>query len=158
MLWRNTKECVVSENSCSKNFVNFQEKHPGEIVFLNKVAGYLTLTGNVLHGNLWNFQNSFHKKHPQIPASVISYCWKMFCQKILFKKYLIWFDIQWHVHPGIKCIAGVWRPFVMFILVCTWCVRFTSLRALFIWTSGNVTSIVWNTHTIILNKKFQGCG
>ena len=31
-----------------KNFVNFQEKHPGEIAFLNKVAGYLTLTGNVL--------------------------------------------------------------------------------------------------------------
>ena len=42
---------VVSENSCSKNFVNFQEKHPGEIAFLNKVTGYLTLTGNVL-GNL----------------------------------------------------------------------------------------------------------
>ena len=31
-----------------KNFVNFQEKHPREIAFLNKVAGYLTLTGNVL--------------------------------------------------------------------------------------------------------------
>ena len=39
MLWRNTKECVVSENSSSKIFVNFQEKHPGEIAFLNKVAG-----------------------------------------------------------------------------------------------------------------------
>ena len=25
--------------SCSKNFVNFQEKYPGEIAFLNKVAG-----------------------------------------------------------------------------------------------------------------------
>ena len=46
------KKCVVSENSCSKNFVNFQEKHSGEIAFLNKVAGYLTLTGNVLLGNL----------------------------------------------------------------------------------------------------------
>ena len=43
---------VVSENSCSKNFVNFQEKHPGETAFLNKVAGYLTLTGNILLGNL----------------------------------------------------------------------------------------------------------
>ena len=49
---RNTKECVVSENRCSKNFVNFQEKHLGEITFLNKVAGYLTLTGNVLLENL----------------------------------------------------------------------------------------------------------
>ena len=46
------KECVVSENSCSKNFVNFQEKHPGEIAFLNKVEGYLTPTGNVNLGNL----------------------------------------------------------------------------------------------------------
>ena len=51
MLSRNTKECVVSENSCSKNFVNFQGKHPSETV-LNKIAGYLTLTGNVLLGNL----------------------------------------------------------------------------------------------------------
>ena len=55
MLWRNTKECVVSENSYLKHFVNFQEKYSGEIAFLNKVAGYLTLTGNVLLGNLWNF-------------------------------------------------------------------------------------------------------
>ena len=71
MLWRNSKECVVSENSCSKNFVNFQEKHPGEIAFLNKVAGYLTLTGNVLLGNLWNFQESFHKNYPRMVASAI---------------------------------------------------------------------------------------
>ena len=27
------KECAVSENSCSKNFINFQEKHPHEITF-----------------------------------------------------------------------------------------------------------------------------
>ena len=53
--YEETKECVVSENSCSKNFVNFQEKHPGEIAFLNKVEGYLTLTENVLLGNLRNF-------------------------------------------------------------------------------------------------------
>ena len=35
-----------------KNFVDFQEKHLGEIAFLNKVTSYLTLTGNVLLGNL----------------------------------------------------------------------------------------------------------
>ena len=52
MLWRKTKECVVCENSCSEKFVNFQEKHPSAIALLNKVAGYLTLTGNVLLGNL----------------------------------------------------------------------------------------------------------
>ena len=49
---KNGNKYVVSENSCSKNFVHFLEKHPHEIAFLNKVAGYLTLTGNVLLGNL----------------------------------------------------------------------------------------------------------
>ena len=52
MLLRNTKECVLSENSCSKKFVNFQGKHPGEIAFLSKIEGYLTLTGNILLGSL----------------------------------------------------------------------------------------------------------
>ena len=28
-----TKECVVSENSCSKNFVNFHEEHPLKLLF-----------------------------------------------------------------------------------------------------------------------------
>ena len=65
----------ISENSCSKNFVNFQEKHPHEIAFLNKVVGYLRLTGNVLLENLWSFQNRFHKKHLRMLASAIS-CWK----------------------------------------------------------------------------------
>ena len=79
---------------------------------------------------------------------------KCFDQKIFFKKYLIRFDIQWHVLPGIKCITEIWRPFTMFILVCTWFVRFTSLRALFIWTSdNNVTSIVSITHTVIFSKQ-----
>ena len=77
---------VISENSCSKNFAHFPEKHPGEIAFLNKVAGYLTLTGNVLLGNLCNFKNSFHKKHLQMVASAISYHWKMFPPKYIFQK------------------------------------------------------------------------
>ena len=78
---------------------------------------------------------------------------KCFDQKIFFKKYLIRFDIQWHVLPGIKCITDVWRPFTMFILVCTWFVRFTSLCALFICTSGNVTSIVSITHIVIFSRQ-----
>ena len=78
---------------------------------------------------------------------------KCFDQKIFFKKYLIRFDIQWHVLPGIKCITEVWRPFMMFILVCTWFVWFTSPRALFIWTSSNVTSIVSITHTVIFSNQ-----
>ena len=112
MLWRNSKECVVSENSCSKNFINFQEKHPGEIAFLNKVAGYLTLTGNVLLGNLWNFQNSFHKKHPQMPASELVVTENV-STKIYFSKNIsfdfshLCFDIQWHVFPGIKFTTDV---------------------------------------------------
>ena len=44
----NCTKYVISENSCSKNFVHFQEQHPHGIAFLNKVAGYLTLTGHAL--------------------------------------------------------------------------------------------------------------
>ena len=62
--YEETQKNAVSENSCSKHFVNFQEKYPGEIAFLNKVAGYLTLTGNVLLGNYEIFRTGFHKKHP----------------------------------------------------------------------------------------------
>ena len=78
---------------------------------------------------------------------------KCFDQNIFFKKYLIRFDIQWHVHPWNKYITEVWRPFTMFILVFTWFVRFTSLRALFIWTNCNLTSIVSITHTVISSKQ-----
>ena len=42
---------------------------------------------------------------------------------------------------------------MMFILVFTWFVRFTSLRALFICTSDNVTSIVSITHTVIFSTQ-----
>ena len=73
---------------------------------------------------------------------------KCFDQKIFFKKYLIRFHIQWHVLPGIKCITEVWRPFTMFIFVCTWFVRFTSLRDFFIWENVYVMSIVSITHAV----------
>ena len=63
--YEETQKNVVSENSCSKNFVNFA-------------------FANVLLGNLWNFQNMFHKKHPQMPASAISCRWKMFRPKYIF--------------------------------------------------------------------------
>ena len=78
---------------------------------------------------------------------------KCFNQKIFLKKYLMRFDIQWHVLPGIKCITEVWRPFTMFILVCTWFVWFTSFCALFNSTSSNVLSIVSITHTVIFSKQ-----
>ena len=95
MLWRNSKECVVSENSCSRNFVNFQEKRPGEIAFLNKVTGYLTLTGNVRLGNLWNFQNKKHKTFTRntrewwlLQLVVIGKCYD---QNIFFKIFRLFF-------------------------------------------------------------------
>ena len=78
---------------------------------------------------------------------------KCFKQKIFFKKYLIRIYIQRHVLPGIKCITDVWWPFMMFILICTWFVRFTCLHALFICTNSNVTSIVWITHAVIFSQQ-----
>ena len=73
---------------------------------------------------------------------------KCFNQEMFFRKYIIWFDIQWHVLPGIKCITEVWRPFMMFILVCTWFVWFTSLCDVFIWENAYVMSIVSITHVV----------
>ena len=78
---------------------------------------------------------------------------KCFDQNIFFKKYLIRFDIQWHVLPGIKCITEVWRPFTMFILVCTWFVQFTSLHDFFIWENVYVMSIVSITHAIYFSNQ-----
>ena len=36
---------------------------------------------------------------------------KCFNQEMFFRKYIIWFDIQWHVLPGIKCITEVYKTF-----------------------------------------------
>ena len=110
----NCTKYVISENSCSKNFVYFQEKHSREIVFLNKVAGYLTLTGNVLLGNLWNFQNSSHKKTPQMTASAISFYWEMLRPKYIFQKisHSI-FPIYVMIFNGM-CFQG-WRRFAWLI-------------------------------------------
>ena len=83
---------------------------------------------------------------------------KCFYQKIFFKKYLIRFDIQWHVLAGIKCITDGWRPFMMLTLVCTWFVR----SLLFVlYSSGQVKVIALSRLHIqlfFLNKTFQGGG
>ena len=131
MLWRNTKECLVSENSCLKNFLNFQEKHPSEFAFLNKVAGYLTLTRKVLLGNLWNFQNRFHKKLRRMPACAISCCWKMFQLKDIF--YKISFDLIFNGMCSQE--LSVQQTFEDLSWCLCWFVRFPSLCALFIRTS-----------------------
>ena len=104
---KNSNKYVVSENSCSKNFINFQEKHPCEIAFLNKVAGYLTLFFSVLLGNLWNFQNSFHPQMAQLVVTGKCFNQNIFFKKISFDFSHLCFDIQWHVFPGIKCITDV---------------------------------------------------
>ena len=41
---------------------------------------------------------------------------KCFYQNIFFRKYLIRFDIQWHVLPGIKCITEVSQCLSWFVL------------------------------------------
>ena len=97
------------------------------------------------------FRTGFTRNTRECPQLVVA--GKCFDQKIFLEKYLIWFHIQCHVLPGIKCITGVLRPFMMFFLVFNWFVRFTSLRALFIWTSVNVTSIVSITHTVIFSNQ-----
>ena len=132
MLWKKTKEFVVSGNSCSKNFVNFQEKHPPPNCFFEQSCRLLDTYWECSSGKLRNFQNRFPRKYPQMPASAISSPWKMFQPKGFFKKISHWFDIQWHVLSGIKCVTEVWRLFTMFVLVCTWFVWFTSLRDFFI--------------------------
>ena len=151
-LWRNTKECIFSENSCLKNFLNFQEIYPSEIAFLNKVAG--CLTWGIFFWEIYEiFRTGLTRNTHECRLLQLVVAGKCFDRKIFLKKYIIRFDIQWHVLPGIKCITDIWRPFMMFILVCTCFVWFTSLRALFIWTSGKVTSIVLITHTVIFSKQ-----
>ena len=99
------------------------------------------------------FRTGFTRNSRECRPLRLVVAWKYFDRKIFFKKYLIRFDIQWHVLLVTKCITDVWRFFMIFILVCTWFVRFTSLRALYIWTSSNVTSIVSITHTVIFSKQ-----
>ena len=144
---------MVSENSCSKNFANFQEKYPLKLLFKTK----LKVTRHLLGMFCWEiyeiFRTGFTRNTRECRLLQLVVAGKCFDQNTFFKKYLIRFDIQWHALPGIKCITEVWRPFTMFILVCTWFVRFTSLLALFIWTSGSVTSIASITHTVIFSKQ-----
>ena len=87
MLWRNTKKCVVFENSCLKNFVNVQEKHPGEIAFLSKVAGYLTLTGNVFLGNFFCSSGKFSEQVSQETPANAGFCNKLSLEKVSTKIY-----------------------------------------------------------------------
>ena len=117
----------------------------------------MQVTWHLLGMSFWEiyeiFRTGFTRNTRECRLLQLVVAGKCFDQKIFFKKYLIRFDIQWHVLPGIKCITDVWRPFMMFTLVCTWFVWFISLHALFIWTSGNVMSIVSITHTVILSKQ-----
>ena len=87
----NCTKYVISEGSCLKNFVHFQEKHPREISFLNKVAGYLTLTGDVLLGNLCILRTVFTKSTCKWWLLQLVITGKCFDQNTFFKKYLIQF-------------------------------------------------------------------
>ena len=80
-----------TQKNVFEKFRKFPRKTSPEIALLNKVAGYLTLTENIFLGNLWNFQNSFHKKHPECRLLQLVVTGKCFDQIIFFKKYLIRF-------------------------------------------------------------------
>ena len=94
------------------------------------------------------FRTGFTRNTRKCPLLQLLLAGKCFDQNTFLKKYIIWFDIQLHVLPGIKCITEVWRPFTIFILVCTWFDRFTSVRDFFIWENVYVTSIVSITHAV----------
>ena len=117
----------------------------------------MQVTWHLLGMSFWEiyeiFRTDFTRNTRKCQLLQLVVAGKCFDQNIFFKKYTMQFDIQWHVLPEIKCMTEVRRPFTMLILVCTWFVRFTSLRALFIWTSSNVTSIVSITHTVIFSKQ-----
>ena len=53
------------------------------------------------------FRTSFTRNTREWRLLQLVVAGKCFDQKIFFKKYLIQSDIQWHVPPGIKCIAEV---------------------------------------------------
>ena len=59
---------------------------------------------------IWHFQNRFHKKNLQMPASAISCYWKMFRPKDIFKKisHSIWYSVT--CAPRDKCITMVAAP------------------------------------------------
>ena len=80
---RNSKECEFLRIVVWKISEIFKKNIQVKLLFFKKGAGYLTLTGNVPLGN---FQNSFHKKHPQMLASAISCLWRMFWPKYIFQK------------------------------------------------------------------------
>ena len=64
--------CLFLGTAAGKPFVNFQRKHSYGSTFLNKVAGYLALPGNVLLENLWNIHSSFYKKHPKMAVTEVT--------------------------------------------------------------------------------------
>ena len=110
----------------------------------------MQVTWHLLEMFFWEiyeiFRTGFTRNSRECQLLQLVVTGKCFNQKIFFKNYLIQFDIQWHVLPGIKCITKVRRSFMMFILVCTWFVWFTLW--FFIWKNVYVMSIVLITHAI----------
>ena len=125
---------------------------------------------NVLLGNLWNFQNIFHKKHAQI----VNYFWITFESEVksMFRNYSSFIQnmsaftkdfknhktnfkplisgktIYWTIQKNFKTFRNVCFGFC---LVCC----FTSLHDFFIWENVYVmSSIVLITHTVIFQNKF----
>ena len=74
----------ISENSCSKNFVNFQEKHAPESAFVNRAADCLTLSGNVFLGIYEIFRTTFPRNTRNWRLLQLVFTEKRFNQNIYF--------------------------------------------------------------------------
>ena len=112
MLWRNSKKCVVSKNSCSKNFINFQEKHRWNCFF--KQSCRLPDTyWECSSGKFMKFSEQLSREKPANAGFCNYLLLKNVSTKIYFSKNVsfdfshLCFDVQWHVFPGIKFATDV---------------------------------------------------
>ena len=80
---KHKRMCSFLEQLSEKSS-KFPRKTSPEIPFLNKVAGYLTLTGNVLSsGKFMKFSEQVSQEM-RMPPSAFSCGWKMFRPKDIF--------------------------------------------------------------------------
>ena len=102
MLWRNSKESVVFEKFCKFH----RKTSPWNCRLCDTYW-------ECFPGKFLKFSEQLSQETPATPASAISCHWKMFQPKYIFSKNIsfgfshLFFDIQWHLFPGIKCITDV---------------------------------------------------
>ena len=70
-----------------EKFRKFPRKTSVEIAFLSKVAGYLTLTGNVFLGNFFCSSGKFSEQVSQETPANAGFCNKLSLEKVSTKIY-----------------------------------------------------------------------